>query len=177
MIQNVSFGLNMMTEEYTSFDYVSKSSYSIPDEPENSPHFREFIAPRPLHRFASFIFSIKPERFKYFCDFSRCPTCPRSIGKFNCIKWLQNDGKGPKTLIKSSGISSNRTIGNGNFTSLKCYKTSIFKQMRKIFNPMAMNVCRVSLTHMMLHFLHYSVRGVIYALIDILGHFSVILKP
>ena len=41
---------------------------------------------------------------------------------------------------------------------------------------MAINVWRISLTHGKLHFLHYSVRGVIYALIDVLGHFSVILQ-
>ena len=32
-------------------------------------------------------------------------------------------------------------------------------------------------THEKLHFLHYSVREVIYALIDVLGHFSVINEP
>ena len=42
---------------------------------------------------------------------------------------------------------------------------------------MAINVQRISLTHEKLHFLHYSVREVIYELIDILGHFSVILQP
>ena len=47
--------------------------------------------------------------------------------------------KGPKTLIKSQRFHSNRTIGNGCFTSLKSCKTSIFKQMRKVFNPMAIN--------------------------------------
>ena len=47
--------------------------------------------------------------------------------------------KGPKTLIKSKGFYSNRTIGHGRFTSLKSYKTSIFKQMRKIFNPKEVN--------------------------------------
>ena len=85
--------------------------------------------------------------------------------------------KGPKTLIKSQGLYSHRTIGNRRFTSLKCYKTSIFKQMLKIFNPIAISVWRISLTHGNLHFLHYSVRGVISALIDVLGHFSVILQP
>ena len=77
--------------------------------------------------------------------------------------------KGPKTLIKS--------FHRGRFTSLKSYKTLIFKQTRKIFNPMPINVQRISLTHEKLHFLHYSAREVIYALIDILGHFSVILQP
>ena len=33
---------------------------------------------------------------------------------------------------------------------------------------------RISLTREKLHFLHYSVLGVIYTLIDVLGHFSVI---
>ena len=42
---------------------------------------------------------------------------------------------------------------------------------------MAINVQRISLTHKMWHFLHYSVREVIYELIDVLGHFSVILQP
>ena len=51
-------------------------------------------------------------------------------------------------------------------------KTSIFKQIRKIFNPMAINVQRISLTHDKFYFLHYSVREVIYALIDVLGHFQ-----
>ena len=46
-----------------------------------------------------------------------------------------------------------------------------------IFNPMAINVQRISLTQEKLHFLHYSVREVIYELIDVLGHFSVILQP
>ena len=36
----------------------------------------------------------------------------------------------------------------------------------KIFNPMAIHVQRISLTHEKLHFLHYSVREVIYKLID-----------
>ena len=57
---------------------------------------------------------------------------------------------------------------------LKSCKTSIFKKIRKIFNPMAIIVRRISLTEEKLHFLRYSVRGVIHALIDILGHLSVI---
>ena len=85
--------------------------------------------------------------------------------------------KGPKTLIKSQRFYSNRTIGNGCFTSLKSCKTSIFKQIRKIFNPMAVNIRMISLIHEKLHFLHFSVRGVIYTLIDVLGYFSVILQP
>ena len=40
---------------------------------------------------------------------------------------------------------------------------------------MAINERRISLTHEKLHFLGYSVLGVIYSLIDVLGHFSVIL--
>ena len=67
-----------------------------------------------------------------------------------------------------------RTISHGRFTSLKSYKRSIFKQIRKIFNPKAINAWKISLTHEKLHFLHYSVREVIYALIDVSGHFSVI---
>ena len=63
--------------------------------------------------------------------------------------------------------------GNGHFTSLKCYKKSIFKQIQKILNPMAINVRRTSLTRETLHTLHCSARGVIYALIDVLGHYSV----
>ena len=86
-------------------------------------------------------------------------------------------GKRPKTLIKSLGLCSHRTIGHGRFTSLKSYKTSIFKQIRKIFNPMAINVQEISLTYEKLHFLHYSVREVINELIDVLGHFSVIYQP
>ena len=85
--------------------------------------------------------------------------------------------KWPKTLIKLQVLCSQRTMGNGRFTSLKCDKTSTFKQILKIFNPMAINVQRISLTHEKLHFFHYSVRGVIYALIDVLGHFSFILQP
>ena len=42
---------------------------------------------------------------------------------------------------------------------------------------MAINVQRISLTQEKLHFHHYSVREVIYELIDVLGHFSVILQP
>ena len=37
---------------------------------------------------------------------------------------------------------------------------------------MAINVKRISLIHEKLHFRHYSVRGVIYELIDVLGHFQ-----
>ena len=85
--------------------------------------------------------------------------------------------KGPKTLIKLYGLYSQRTVGNGRFTSLKCDKRSNFKQMIKIFNPMTINVQRISLIHEKLHFLHYFVQGVIYALIDVLGHFAVILQP
>ena len=84
--------------------------------------------------------------------------------------------KGSKILIKSLGLYSHRTINNGRFTSLKGYKTSIFKQIRKISNPTAINVRRISLTHEKLHFLHYSVLGVMYALFDVLGHFSVMLQ-
>ena len=40
------------------------------------------------------------------------------------------------------------------------------------FNSMAIKVQRISLTHEKLHLLQYSVRGVIYALIDVLGHFQ-----
>ena len=47
--------------------------------------------------------------------------------------------KGPKTLIKSKGLYSNRTIGHGRFTFLKSYKTLIFKQIRKIFNLKAVD--------------------------------------
>ena len=63
----------------------------------------KFVAPRLRHGFESFKFQLKVERSKCFCDFSRCPTSTRSIGKFNFIKilWLQNDGKGSETLIKS----------------------------------------------------------------------------
>ena len=86
-------------------------------------------------------------------------------------------GKGSKTLIKLQEIQSHRTIGKGSFTYHKCYVTSIFKQIRKIFNAMAANVRRISLTYEKLHFIHYSVRGVTYPLIDVLGHFSVILQP
>ena len=68
-------------------------------------------------------------------------------------------------------------MGNGRLTSLKSYKTSIFKQIRKIFNPLAIDVWRISLTHEKLHFLHYSVQGVRYALINVLGSYSVILQP
>ena len=39
---------------------------------------------------------------------------------------------------------------------------------------MVNNVQRISLIHEMLHFVHYFVQGVIYDLIDVLGHFSVI---
>ena len=42
---------------------------------------------------------------------------------------------------------------------------------------MAIDVQRISLTHEKLHFLHYSVREVIYEVIDVLGYFSVILQP
>ena len=63
-------------------------------------------------------------------------------------------------------------MGNGRYTSLECYKTSIFKQIRKIFNPMAINGRTISLTYEKLHFLQYSVRGAIFALIDVSRHFQ-----
>ena len=44
-------------------------------------------------------------------------------------------------------------------------------------NPMAINGRTTSLTHEKLRFLHNSVRGAIFALINVLGHFSVILQP
>ena len=37
---------------------------------------------------------------------------------------------------------------------------------------MAINLRRISLAHERWHFLHYSVRGAISALIDVLGHFQ-----
>ena len=74
--------------------------------------------------------------------------------------------KGPKTLIKSLGLYSHQTAGKGRFISLNCYKTSAFRQIQKIFNPMAIDVWRKSLTYEKLPFLHYSVRGVIYPLIN-----------
>ena len=80
--------------------------------------------------------------------------------------------KGPKTLIKSQGLYSHRTIDHGSFTSLKSYRTSIFKQIRKIFNSMAINVKRISLTRERLHFLHYSGQEVLYELIDVLAIFQ-----
>ena len=86
-------------------------------------------------------------------------------------------GTGPKDIdqiVRTLFSSNNR---QWRFTSLKSNKTSILKQIQKIFNPMAINARRTSLTHEKLHFLHYSVRGVIYALIDVLGHFSVFLQP
>ena len=86
-------------------------------------------------------------------------------------------GKGPTTVTKSLGLYSHRTIGHHRSTSHQSYKTSIFKQIRKIFNPMAINVQRISLTHEKLHFLHYSVPEVIYELINVLGHFAVTLQP
>ena len=63
--------------------------------------------------------------------------------------------KGRKTLIKSYGLYSSRTIGHWRFTSLKSYKTSIFNQIRKIFSPKAIHAWSISLTHEKLHFLHY----------------------
>ena len=42
---------------------------------------------------------------------------------------------------------------------------------------MAINVQRIPLTDEKLHFLHYSVQEVMHELIDVLGHFSVILQP
>ena len=90
--------------------------------------------------------------------------------------WYFYDLNGISRILESEetpspGLYSYRTIGHGSFTSLKSYK------IRKIFNPMAINKRRISLTNEKLHFLHYSVREVIYALIDVLGQFSVILQP
>ena len=50
---------------------------------------------------------------KYFCDFSRCLTSTRSIGKFNFIKFhgCKMTEKWPKTSIKSQELYSHRTIG------------------------------------------------------------------
>ena len=42
---------------------------------------------------------------------------------------------------------------------------------------MAISEQTISLIHEKLHFLHYSEGEVIYKLIDVLGHFSVILQP
>ena len=84
--------------------------------------------------------------------------------------------KGPKHRSNRKDFIHMEQNARGVSGALKCYKTSVFKQIQKIFNPMAINVWRISLTEEKLHFLHYSVRGVIYALIDVLGHFSVILQ-
>ena len=62
-------------------------------------------------------------------------------------------------------------MGNRRFNFLKGYKTSIFKQITEDFDPMAINMGMLSLTHEKLHLLHYSVLGVICTLIDVLGHF------
>ena len=58
------------------------------------------------------------------------------------------------------------------FTSLKSCKTSIFKDLFKIFSPMVINVQFISLTHEQLHFLCWSVRGVLYDLLNVLGPFQ-----
>ena len=42
---------------------------------------------------------------------------------------------------------------------------------------MAINVPRIALSDEKLHFLHCSVRGILYDLINVLGPFSVILQP
>ena len=49
---------------------------------------------------------------------------------------------------------------------------SIFKQIRKIFSLVAINVQRISLTQEKLHFLHHSVREVIYELIEVWAIFQ-----
>ena len=69
------------------------ASNDIQGEPEKGPHFKKFIAPKVLHRFKRFKFQLKAEKWKYFCDFARCLTNTRSIGKSNIVKisLLQND--------------------------------------------------------------------------------------
>ena len=67
-------------------------------------------------------------------------------------------------------------MGNGRFTSLKSYKTSILKQIRNMFDPMAIDVQRIPVTHENLPFLHFSVRGMLFGLINDLGPPSVILQ-
>ena len=60
----------------------------LPSEPEKNSHFWAFIAQRVLHRFEWFKFH--PKDRDLFCDFSRCLTSIRRIGKFNLLKisWL-----------------------------------------------------------------------------------------
>ena len=85
--------------------------------------------------------------------------------------------KRPKTWIKLQGLSLHRTILNGRFTSLESYKTSIFKLVRWIFSPKAIHGQWIHLTHGESHFLYSAVRGVLCDLINVLGYFSVILRP
>ena len=89
--------------------------------------------------------SIKTKILKYFCDFSHCLTSTRSIGKFNFIRihGCKMTAKGPKTLIKTGGLYSHGTIGNGSFTTLKSYKSYGFKQILWAFNPMTIHVLRI----------------------------------
>ena len=56
-----------------------------------SSHFKKFIVPRIF--IERFKFQLRAERLNYVCDFSRCLTSTRNIGKFNIMKisWLQND--------------------------------------------------------------------------------------
>ena len=91
-----------------------------------------------------------------------------TLQKFHGLKMTE---KRPKTLFKLYGLSFRRTIRSGRFTSLNGYTISVFKQILKLISPMAINVQWISLTHELLHFIYLSVRGVLFDLIDVLGHF------
>ena len=67
--------------------------------------------------------SVKAERSKYFSDLSCCLTSTRSISKFSFKKshaWIITE-KGLKN--RANRKASQRTIGNGPYTSLKSFKT------------------------------------------------------
>ena len=52
-----------------------------------------------------------------------------------------------------------------------------FQTDTKEFSPVLIRVQWISLTHEQSHFLYQSVQGVLYYLINVVGHFSVILQP
>ena len=135
----------------------------------------KFIALWVLDRFEWFEFQLKAERSKCFLDFSHCFTGAKGIGKFNWIKikwvskWLKN-GLKHRSNCNDSLNTEQYAIGVSPLGRVIRHQWS--NKYWKIFNPTAINVQRISLTHEELLFLYGSVRGVHHDLINVLGHFQ-----
>ena len=125
-------------------------------------HFWQFVSSRVYHRFEWFEFQLKAERSKYVCDFSCWLASTKSISKFNVIKisWLQNNWKWPKHMIKSSGLSSHRTIGVSPLSRVTRHRLS--NKYRNSTNPIAINMQRIALTDEKSHFPYCSMWEVVY---------------